>query len=632
VKLQTKFPAAALAAGIAICAVAFSATASDLGMAAADQVSEISYIDFLDNWLYTHTGDGRGPSSPEHDLARDNIYALFSAYGLQVALEPFSWSGTHYNVVATQVGTTFPDQEFIIGAHYDSVSNPGADDNASGVALVLEAARILSQYDSAYTIRYIAFDMEEVGLVGADAYVSAHAGDDILMMLSCDMVAYDTGTNEARIYSRGNPVMGTLGAAIDEYGNGLTWLDAGWISASDHASFDQAGYEAGLLIESEVWNNPHYHTPLDCFDTPGYLDFAYAARMTRSVVGWLVDQAEVLVEYDGLAFEYPDGRPEFISPAGGTTMRVDVVGVGVVSPQPGTGMLHYDTGFGWQSVPMVEVSSNVYDAVFPAAMCGSEVSYSISAVGDDGETYSNPTHAPNVAYSTLGAYGESVSYENTLDADPGWSTQDLWAFGQPTGGGGQYGGPDPTSGYTGPYVYGYSLNGDYQNQLPERHLTSDPIDCTGRFGLTLRFQRWLGVEQPSYDHAYVRVSNNGNTWVTVWENTAEITDDQWESVEYNISAVADDQPDVYLRWTIGETDSSWQYCGWNIDDVQLVALDCEGPCPPDVNGDGSVDVDDLTALILAWGSCPQCPADIDGNGVVDVDDLTAVILGWGACP
>jgi predicted outer membrane repeat protein len=56
------------------------------------------------------------------------------------------------------------------------------------------------------------------------------------------------------------------------------------------------------------------------------------------------------------------------------------------------------------------------------------------------------------------------------------------------------------------------------------------------------------------------------------------------------------------------------------------------PCPADVNGSGTVDVDDLVALLLAWGPCPGCPADVTGDGVVNVDDLVEVILGWGACP
>ena len=108
--------------------------ASGMGQVAAAQVSEASYRHYLDDMLYTHAGDNRG-FGPEHDLAQANIAALFASFGLTVTLEPVNYGGdVYYNVVGTKLGATLPDQEYIIGAHYDSVSNPGADDNASGVA------------------------------------------------------------------------------------------------------------------------------------------------------------------------------------------------------------------------------------------------------------------------------------------------------------------------------------------------------------------------------------------------------------------------------------------------------------------------------------------------------------------
>jgi len=169
----------------------------------------------------------------------------------------------------------------------------------------------------------------------------------------------------------------------------------------------------------------------------------------------------------------------------------------------------------------------------------------------------------------------TVRYQWTLDTDPGWTTEGDWAFGQPTGGGGEYGEPDPTGGYTGTNVYGYNLSGDYPNYLDETHLTSEAIDCSDLSGVSLRFQRWLGVEQAEYDHAYVRVSTDGTNWTTVWENEVDVTisDDSWTPVEIDISSVADDHDTVYLRWTMGETDGGWRYCGWNIDDVEIWALD-----------------------------------------------------------
>jgi len=290
-----------LAAGSMVAAVS-TAAASDEGHAAADQVSEESYRYFLgDNQgaegiLYTHAGDNRGPHGPDHDPARGNIAAHFESYGLSVALEPFlHWGETYYNVVATQLGSVYPDQEYIVGGHYDSVDNPGADDNASGVALVLEAARILSQYESDYTIRYIGFDLEELGLIGSQAYVEDHYNDDILGMISTDMVAYNNGSNSADINGRdaSNTVKYALAEAVDTYGDGLSYSIGGQADYSDHAPFEWAGFQACILIED--WGNPYYHTQNDNVDMPGYIDHAYAVRMTRSVVGYLVDNAGVQV-------------------------------------------------------------------------------------------------------------------------------------------------------------------------------------------------------------------------------------------------------------------------------------------------------------------------------------------------
>ena len=166
----------------------------------------------------------------------------------------------------------------------------------------------------------------------------------------------------------------------------------------------------------------------------------------------------------------------------------------------------------------------------------------------------------------------SLQQRFTLDTDPGWTTDAGWAFGVPAGLGGQYGEPDPTAGYTGANVYGFELGGDYPNSMPVRHLTSEAIDCSMLGGVVVKFQRWLNVEQPAYDHASFSVSNDGISFTQVWANGGEITDAAWTQVLYDISAVADGQATVYLRWTMGTTDSSWQYSGWNIDDVEIWGL------------------------------------------------------------
>jgi hypothetical protein len=187
-------------------------------------------------------------------------------------------------------------------------------------------------------------------------------------------------------------------------------------------------------------------------------------------------------------------------------------------------------------------------------------------------SFENPTnHIGDTSRGVRLEVGEPELVQSfPLDENPGWTISGgLWAYGTPAGGGGQFGCPDPVTGHTGPNVYGYNLDGDYENGMSERHLTSEPIDCTGFAATTVRFWRWLGVELPAYDHAYVRASNDGTSWTTVWANEAEIADSTWTQVECDISGVADGQPTVYLRWTMGTTDVAWQYCGWNIDDIEI---------------------------------------------------------------
>jgi hypothetical protein len=630
---------------LVVASSAFWVTAETLaslpGMAAANQVTVASYRSFLGGSmvpgiLYTHTGSNR-QWGPNHDLARNNIFDTFESYGLNPVLEPFDYSGTtYYNVVATKVGTTYPNDEYVIGAHFDSVNCPGADDNASGVSLVLEAARILRQYDSAYTIRFIAFDREEQGLIGSDAYVAAHPTASILGMISADMVSYDNGANHCRLYGRSSsdPLKLALGSAITTYSS-LSWTNYGQMDASDHAPFEWGGYQACCLIENYT-DNPYYHQTTDSVDTPGYINYAFAVNMTRSVVGYLVDAAGVNVPYNGLVFSYPSGRPEYSYPPGGPAVRVVVAGVGSGVPQAGSGTLHYYTGGSWQSAPMTIVSTDTYDAVLPAAACGLTVQYYFSAQTTGGATFIDPPGAPTTTYSTTSGYGVGTVYQNDFNTNPNWTTQGQWAFGHPTGGGSYA--HDPTNGHTGTNVYGYNLAGDYTNSMPVYALTTTPIDCTGKYGVKLDFYRWLGVESDSdFDKATIEVSNNGTSWTTVWravDTGGAVSDASWQHVIYDISSVANNQPAVRVRWGMGPTDSYVTYPGWNIDDVKLTSLlctpQCSGPVNGDMNGDGRTNGADLQPFIDAvigrtTDPAKVCPGDFSGNLIVDMADVPSMV-------
>lgn len=288
--------------------------------------------------------------------------------------------------------------------------------------------------------------------------------------------------------------------------------------------------------------------------------------------------------------------------------------------------LHPDATF--TEVVMSPAGGDSFTAMLPATNCAAAPEVYFTAESTGGQTVRHPCGAPAYALTPTVIADDAVFYSQTMDANPGWTTSGQWAWGQPTGGGGEYGSPDPTSGHTGANVYGYNLNGDYPNGLAAQHLTSTAINCTGKSGVTLSFWRWLGVEQSAFDHAAIAVSNNGATWTTIWQNSGAVVDSTWVRQEFDISAVADNQPTVYLRWTMGSTDGGWRFCGWNIDDVTLATSACD-VVTGDWNGDGQVDVEDLAAFPPCVNGptgdiAPGCGIfDFNADEHVDLDDYAA---------
>jgi len=225
----------------------------------------------------------------------------------------------------------------------------------------------------------------------------------------------------------------------------------------------------------------------------------------------------------------------------------------------------------------------------------------------------------------------SMLLDFNFDSDPGWSTEGMWAYGQPLGGGSHNN--DPTSGHTGDNVYGYNLYGDYTSNMPPRHLTTTAIDCANLAELELRFWRWLGVERDPFDFATVAVSNDGVNWTELWANPEDtVSDTEWSQMVFDISAVADGQPTVYVRWTMGPTDATNTYPGWNIDDVEFWGVRLAPQCHGDLDGDGDIDLADLAQLLANYGAtsgATYMDGDLDDDGDVDLGDLAALLAVYG---
>jgi len=236
-------------------------------------------------------------------------------------------------------------------------------------------------------------------------------------------------------------------------------------------------------------------------------------------------------------------------------------------------------------------------------------------------------------------------FEETLDSDPGYdidnSSSNGWEFGQPSSG--------PSAPYSGQYCYGTNLDGNYGNQA-SYSLTSTAFDCSSTSETELHFYRWLQNES-NYDEAYVEVSNDNQNWTILWSGYA--MDSSWSERVFDISAVADGEPTVFIRWRL-ETDQSVIEYGYYIDDISICGKSMPEVTPTpaptwtpdecihngDVNDDGDVTAGDAqTAFQIALGSYApsyqeECSADCNGNGTVtagDAQDVFLTALGQGSC-
>ena len=220
--------------------------------------------------------------------ASDWIAGRMEALGLEVEQQPFNantWMGSGAaapNVIGIQRGTLYPDTYVVCGRHFDSFSYeammgggtaPGADDNATGVASVLESARIMTQYEFEYSIIYCAYGCEEMGLYGSEAYASRcqQQGMDIIGYFNNDMNGYLYGDqiHIDCIYPNSVEPIGTYYMNVSEvYYPELPIRHVNFTQGdSDHTSFNNHGYMGIYPFEDYQNYSPYIHTPNDLIGT-----------------------------------------------------------------------------------------------------------------------------------------------------------------------------------------------------------------------------------------------------------------------------------------------------------------------------------------------------------------------------
>ncbi len=253
--------------------------------------------EILLRYLENLTGFGpRVTGTIECEEAGDYIYNEFLSMGLEARYHDWSYDGyDDRNIEATLQGMNeTSDEIYIICGHYDSVSgSPGADDDGSGVAALLSAAYIMSQYAVNYTIRFVAFSGEEQGLLGSHEYVEEAFGngDNIVATLNADMIAFaisEFDGNNVKIYEDDfsewiTDFISDIGDEYYEY-IGLNIIPSGFSWGSDHYYFWEFGYNAIFCHEYKF--NQYYHSPQDTIEN---LNITYLIKTSRLLLATLAE-------------------------------------------------------------------------------------------------------------------------------------------------------------------------------------------------------------------------------------------------------------------------------------------------------------------------------------------------------
>jgi hypothetical protein len=268
-------------------------------VSAADLEADVTSLSTI---FTTRRSDTSGGSEAEQWLVD-----RFSALGLTTTTHSFD-NGAD-NVVAEIPGAVEPERVVIVGAHYDSLafggsSAPGADDNASGTAALLEIARVLSLEEASFrhTLRLVAFASEEFGLIGSDAYSQSmlDQGVDVVAMLNTDMNAYRENGDVLDLDMVINNTTDWLNDDLIEIAN-LYVPDLptrkGQLLAgtSDHSSFFHDGFPAAFYFEDTGDYSPYIHSSNDVVGLSAN-DFDLSRAIVQAVLAGAVVLAEPIAD------------------------------------------------------------------------------------------------------------------------------------------------------------------------------------------------------------------------------------------------------------------------------------------------------------------------------------------------
>jgi hypothetical protein len=288
-----------------------------------------------------------------------------------------------------------------------------------------------------------------------------------------------------------------------------------------------------------------------------------------------------------LSFDFPAGLPEIVLPEGGSTLRVEVTGVSA-DPQPGTGRIFTNDGSGWTSVAMTEITPNVYDAVFPAAVCGTPIAYYFTAETTDMQTQVWPAGAPAESYVTVAAVASRIEFADDFEADLGWTVENdpflttgAWERGIPVGGGTR-GDPPTDFDASGRCYLTDNRSGDSDIDGGITWLITPTLDLSGAANAKVSYALWYSNDygaDPNNDLFHVYVSDDdGGSWVLA-QTFGPVSLSGWNEFELMVGDFVSLTNQVKVRFEASDLNSG-SVVEAAVDQFQVTVFEC---APADVS-------------------------------------------------
>lgn len=599
----------------------------------------------------------RFPGQAANNQARDWLAGKLTTFGVDsVAIDSLDVRTKYgtmpgYNVIGYKRGARFPDHHIIVGAHRDAAEvlgggpfSPGADDDGSGTAAVLEIARILAPIETDMTVVLVLFDAEEQGLFGAKhcARTARARGDSVVCMLNLDMIGDINNSGAARMSHFQQSGVADLFCHLADSLLYLQCSDAGHAIA-DHFPFAQAGYETAFL-EEYVFSSV-YHTIND--DT-NHISLDYLMTMTQASLATVYAVSATAWPTPTLAFRFPYGLPSHVSPSKSTAFAVAITPVSGGMRLSGTEKLCYSVEQGdCVTVPLDPVSENLFRATIPATACGSRVRYFVQAE-EAGTGVLTDVDTAN-GHLVIAAGSIETIFADNFETDKGWTavgtdTRSTWERGVPSG-----------CGFANEAVLDYDKsgqcwqtgNGWYQTSpvilQDKTELTSPSINLADRLAIA-QYAVWYSNNASGYYPSYtihqdtfkVYVTGDGVNWTLVQQIGPVVhADGGWFT--YGIRLTDYIAPSVNIRMKFyAEDQGASSLVDAALDAFQVLAYDCSsqpsccsGPAG-NVNMIGIIDLADLASLVsyLTGGGyqllCNDA-ANVNGFGIVDLSDLSSLV-------